>query len=112
MGIAVMAAFSLNPDKEVDSDPKSVTFGQIKDKLTGMAYNVFGRFTSVIRYIMMMITGERRVDEQGEKISTGQESWKFFRGKFNPIAGVASDALITRKTFDGKPYFCLYLWVI
>ena len=43
-----------------------------------MAYNVFGRFTSVIRYIMMMITGERRVDEQGEKISTGQESWKFF----------------------------------
>ena len=104
MGIAIMAAFSLNPDKEVDSDPKSVTFGQVKDNLTGMAYNVFGRFTSVIRYIMMMITGERRVDEQGEKISGGQESWKFFRGKFNPIAGIASDALITKKTFDGKPY--------
>jgi hypothetical protein len=104
MGIAVMAAISLNKDYEVDSDPKSVTFGQVKNINTGMAYNIFGRFTSVIRYIMMMITGERRIDEQGEKISTGQESWKFFRGKFNPIAGIASDALITRKTFDGKPY--------
>lgn len=104
MGVLIMAAYSLDPDKEVDYDPQSVTFGQIKDKKTGISYNIFGRFTSVARYITMMATGKRTVDEKGQKISTARETWKFFRGKFNPVAGVASDAIITKKTFDGRPY--------
>lgn len=111
MGFAIMALWALNPDKEVDTDPTSVTFGTVKDKVSGNSYNIFGRFTSLARLLAMLITNKKTI--QGEEIAlnekkggktTGEETWRFIRGKFNPVAGEVADAFIIKKTFDGKPY--------
>jgi hypothetical protein len=105
MGVSIMAAIALlDKDKEVDPDPRSVTFGQIKDKITGDAVNVYGRFTSVVRFVTLMALGVKEVRGELKTVDTGKEFFKFFRGKFNPVAGTAYDALITRKTYEGKPY--------
>jgi hypothetical protein len=105
MGVSIMAAIALlDKDKEVDSDPRSVTFGQVKDKITGNAFNIFGRFTSVVRYVTLMVLGVKEIRGELKTVDTGKETYKFFRGKFNPVAGTASDAIITRKTYEGKPY--------
>lgn len=111
MGFAIMALWALNPDKEVDTDPTSVTFGTVKDKVSGNSYNIFGRFTSLARLIAMLLMNKKTI--QGEEIklnetkggkTTGEETWRFLRGKFNPVAGEVTDAFIIKKTFDGKPY--------
>jgi len=105
MGVSIMAAIALlDKDKEVDADPRSVTFGQVKDKITGVAFNIYGRFTSVVRYVTLMVLGVKEIRGELKTVDTGKETFKFFRGKFNPVAGAASDALITRKTYEGKPY--------
>lgn len=105
MGVSIMAAIALlDDDKEVDADPRSVTFGQVKDKITGDAFNIYGRFTSVVRYVTLMVLGVKEIRGELKTVDTGKETFKFFRGKFNPVAGTASDALITRKTYQGKPY--------
>lgn len=105
MGVSIMAAIALlDKDKEVDADPRSVTFGQVKDKITGTAFNIYGRFTSVVRFVVLMALGVKEVRGELKTVDTGKEFYKFFRGKFNPVAGTASDALITRKTYEGKPY--------
>ena len=105
MGVSIMAAIALlDKDKEVDADPRSVTFGQVKDKITGVAFNIYGRFTSVVRYVTLMVLGVKEIRGELKTVDTGKETFKFFRGKFNPVAGTASDALITRKTYEGKPY--------
>ena len=105
MGVSIMAAIALlDKDKEVDADPRSVTFGQVKDKITGDAFNIYGRFTSVVRYVTLMVLGVKEIKGELKTVDTGKETFKFFRGKFNPVAGTASDALITRKTYEGKPY--------
>jgi hypothetical protein len=105
MGVSIMAAIALlDKDKEVDADPRSVTFGQIKDKITGDAVNVYGRFTSVVRFVTLMALGVKEVRGELKTVDTGKEFFKFFRGKFNPVAGTAYDAIITRKTYEGKPY--------
>jgi hypothetical protein len=105
MGVSIMAAIALlDKDKEVDADPRSVTFGQIKDKITGTAVNVYGRFTSVVRFVTLMALGVKEVRGELKTVDTGKEFFKFFRGKFNPVAGTAYDAVITRKTYEGKPY--------
>lgn len=105
MGVSIMAAIALlDKDKEVDPDPRSVTFGQIKDKITGDAVNVYGRFTSVVRFVTLMALGVKEVRGELKTVDTGKEFFKFFRGKFNPVAGTAYDAIITRKTYEGKPY--------
>lgn len=102
--VAAAALALLDDDKEVDADPRSVTFGQVKDKITGDAFNIYGRFTSVVRYVTLMVLGVKEIKGELKTVDTGKETFKFFRGKFNPVAGTASDALITRKTYEGKPY--------
>ena len=43
--ILVMAALSMRDDTEVDWDPLSVTFGQVKNIDTGSSINLFGPYT-------------------------------------------------------------------
>lgn len=106
----VMFLWALNDDKEVDLDPSSVTFGQVKDKVSGNSYNILGRFTSVARILAMLSMGKKTIDGQEIELdksrfgaSRGNEIWRFTRGKFNPVAGEVSD-FITQKTFDNKQY--------
>jgi hypothetical protein len=103
-GVALMAAYSLLPNKQVDWDPESVTFGQVKDTETGWGYNIFGRLTPVIRYIAMVTTLTKKVGQgKAQVVDPLKETYKFVRGKMQPTAGIFSD-LMMRKDFSGKPY--------
>lgn len=103
MGALVMGAMALSEDKEVDYDPTSVTFGQVRDTKNGWSYNVFGRFTPYVRYLAMMALRGKRIDGKPVKFDAKAETYKFFRGKAAPVAGVTSD-LIFSENFQGKRY--------
>ena len=102
-GVLIMAAMALLPDREVDYDPRSVTFGQVKNTKSGQAINIFGRLTPIIRYIVMMTTFKKIQGTKEKMVEGVKETYKFLRGKMNPVAGVATDVLM-RKDFSGKPY--------
>jgi len=100
----IMAAASLQDDVEVDADPESVTFGQIKNTKTGWSINLLGPYSSVVRYLTLLLTATKKMTTgETRKADIVQESYKFFRGKANPLVGLGAD-IFTRKTFTGKPY--------
>jgi hypothetical protein len=103
MGALIMAAMALDPDKEVDSDPTSVTFGQVKDTKNGWSYNIFGRFTPYVRYLAMMILRGKKINDKPVKFDAKAETYKFMRGKAAPFTGVAAD-LAFSQNFQGKKY--------
>ena len=103
MGVLVMAAMALDPDKEVDSDPVSVSFSQVKDSVNGWAYNVFGRFTPYLRYISMMTLRDKVINGKPVKFDAKAETYKFARGKAAPFTGVAADLMFSQN-FQGKQY--------
>jgi hypothetical protein len=103
MGALIMAAMALDPDKEVDSDPTSVTFGQVRDTKNGWSYNIFGRFTPYVRYLAMMTLRAKAINGKPVKFDAKAETYKFFRGKAAPFAGVATD-LAFSENFQGKKY--------
>jgi hypothetical protein len=100
----IMAAASMQDDVEVDSDPESVTFGQIKNTKTGWSVNLLGPYSSVVRYLTLLLTATKKMTTgETRKADIVKESYKFFRGKANPLIGLGAD-VITRKTFTGQPY--------
>jgi hypothetical protein len=103
MGALVMAAMALDPDKEVDSDPISVTFGQVKDAVNGWAYGVYGRFTPYVRYLAMMTLRDKVINGKPVKFDAKAETYKFARGKAAPFTGVAADLMFSQN-FQGKQY--------
>ena len=98
----IMAAIALDDDFEVDYDPRSVTFGQLKQISTGDSWNPYGRFTSVVRYLLLMMLGVRYINDEQSRADFKTETFKFFRGKMSPAYGLSLD-LIFRETFDGQP---------
>lgn len=103
MGVLIMGAMALDPDKDVDYDPESVTFGQVKDTKNGWSYNIFGRFTPYVRYLAMMAMKGKSINGKPVKFDAKAETYKFFRGKASPFAGVATD-LAFSENFQGKKY--------
>jgi hypothetical protein len=103
MGALVMAAMALDPDKEVDSDPLSVTFAQVKDSVNGWAYGVYGRFTPYVRYLTMMTLRDKVINGKPVKFDAKAETYKFMRGKAAPFTGVAADLMFSQN-FQGKQY--------
>ena len=103
MGALIMGAMALDPDKEVDYDPESVTFGQVRDTKNGWSYNIFGRFTPYVRYLAMMIMRGKAINGKPVKFDAKAETYKFFRGKMAPFAGVATDVSFS-ENFQGKKY--------
>lgn len=97
-----MAALALDDDFEVDYDPRSVTFGQIKQISTGKSWNPYGRFTSVVRYLILMMLGVRYIGDEKLRADFKTETFKFFRGKMAPAYGLGLD-LAFREGFDGQP---------
>jgi hypothetical protein len=103
MGALIMGAMALDPDKEVDYDPESVTFGQVRDTKNGWSYNIFGRFTPYVRYITMMLLRGKSINGKPVKFDAKAETYKFFRGKMAPFAGVSTDLALS-ENFQGKKY--------
>ena len=111
--ILIMAALSMRDDTEVDWDPRSVTFGQVKNTDTGYSINLFGPYASIVKFLVMVgssatspITGSpavKKKDGKSEKVDMVQEIYKFWRGKANPITGIGAD-IATNKAFTGRPY--------
>jgi hypothetical protein len=97
-----MAALALDDDFEVDYDPRSVTFGQLKQISTGKSWNPYGRFTSVVRYLILMMLGVRYIGDDKMRADFKTETFKFFRGKMAPAYGLGLD-LAFREGFDGQP---------
>ena len=98
----IMAAIALDDDFEVDYDPRSVTFGQLKQISTGKSWNPYGRFTSVVRYLILMMLGVRYIGDEKMRADFKTETFKFFRGKMAPAYGLGLD-MAFREGFDGQP---------
>ncbi len=103
MGALIMTAFALDDDFEVDYDPRSVTFGQIKHIPSGDAWNIFGRFTSVVRFVTLMATGVKYIRSEAVPVEYGKEVYKFIRGKAAPAPGLVTD-MVLRQKFNGEPF--------
>lgn len=109
MGVAVMMAASFAGAK-VDYDPRSVTFG---DVIVGdHHYNVFGRYTPVIKAIVQFAMGERVKKDGVQDLDTGKRGAKtrmgivggFFRGKMTPVAGALYDLAEGKNYFTNEPF--------
>lgn len=109
MGVGVMAAAALGGAR-VDYDPRSVTFG---DVIIGEHhYNVFGRYTPVVKALVQVATGERVKKDGVQDLDTGKRGAKtrmgvvggFFRGKMTPAAGAFYDLAEGKNYFTNEPF--------
>lgn len=110
VGVAIMGLAALGGAK-VDYDPRSVTFGDI---IVGdHHYNVFGRFTPIIKTIVQATLGAR-VKAGGEVQDLDNGKWGaktragvvggFFRGKTTPAFGAALNLAEGRNYFTNQPF--------
>lgn len=106
MGIAVMAAIAYATGGNADLNPTSVTFGTVQNG--DNRWTVFGRFTSVIRMLAMLLSRQRTTERGTQELdsnkygaTTGNELWKFVRGKMNPSLSYGVD-IATNTTFQGS----------
>jgi hypothetical protein len=109
VGVAIMGAAALGGAK-VDSDPYSVTFGDI---IAGdHHYNVFGRFAPVVKTLIQASSGRR--DTKGGQIDLDNPRiggktrlgvvGGFFRGKVTPAVGTAMNLIEGQDYFTKKPF--------
>jgi len=82
-----------------------------------LSINLLGPYGSVIKQLVLLgsstlstLSGGRLgpakkigADGQPKKVDIVRESYKFFRGKANPLVGISAD-IMTGKGFSGKPY--------
>lgn len=109
IGVGVMGAAALGGAK-VDYDPRSVTFG---DVIVGdHHYNVFGRYTPVIKGLVQFAMGERVKKDGVQDLDSGKRGAKtrmgvvggFFRGKMTPFAGSMYDLAEGKNYFTNQPF--------
>lgn len=103
VAISSVAAYSFGG--ELDIDPTSVTFMDIKFP-NGKSYNITGGFAQYIKVLFQTIEGGKTRDGKFEKFKgnkdAGSNLLRFGRGKVTPISGVGID-LLTGKDFSNKP---------
>jgi hypothetical protein len=110
IGVALMGAAALGGAK-VDYDPRSVTFG---DVIFGdHHYNVFGRFTPVIKVLVQAGMGKRiKGGGQEQDLDSGKFGAKtradvvygFIRGKTTPAIGTALNLMEGRNYFTNEKF--------
>lgn len=109
VGVAIMGAAALGGAK-VDSDPYSVTFGDI---IAGdHHYNVFGRFAPVVKTIVQMASGRRDSKSGVNDLDKPKYGGKtrlsvlggFVRGKVTPAVGTAMNLIEGKDYFTQKPF--------
>lgn len=109
LGVAVMGAAALG-GATVDYDPRSVTFGDII--IGNHHYNVFGRYTPVIKALVQYAWGERVKKDGVQDLDSGKRGSKtrmgviggFFRGKMTPAAGALYDLSEGKNYFTNEPF--------
>jgi len=104
-GVAISYSFAKMFGGEVDNDPKSQSFMDIKfgDK----SYNIFGGFSQYVRLVAQTIAGgvtrDGKFQEFGGRKDRGANVLHFFRGKLTPVSGVVTDMMSGMKDFSGQP---------
>jgi hypothetical protein len=100
----IMLAFSLNDDYEVDYDPRSTGFGNIKNKKTGVSDNVGGRFAPILKFFVINLPymGYKMIQGEPVRADILKENYKFLRGKASPFPGVLAD-LYMGENLKGDP---------
>lgn len=110
IGVAIMGAAALGGAK-VDSDPRSVTFGDVI--IGDHHYNVFGRFTPVVKVLVQAGLGKRiKSTGQEQDLDSGKFGAKtrtdvvagFFRGKTTPVVGTALNLMEGRNYFTNEKF--------
>lgn len=103
MGVAALAG------ARVEMDPKSSNFGQIQ--VGNSRVNIYGAFTTPIRYAAQLLKGERTISETGEEMRAdrGGTFAKAVRSKLAPVPSLVTDlgAALggdTARDFSGRPY--------
>lgn len=106
MGIATMAAIAYATGGKPDLNPTSVTFGTVDNG--DYKWTVFGRFTSVVRMLAMLLSREKTTERGTQELdngrygaTTGNEAWKFIRGKMNPSLAFGVD-IATNQMYSGE----------
>lgn len=99
--MALSYGFALANGGEIDDDPLSSTFMDVKLP-NGKSYNFTGGFSGYIRAICQFAQGKKHKD--GESIKTGrlETAGRFFRGKTPPVTGAMMN-LAAGKDFMGRP---------
>jgi len=104
-GVAISYSFAKIFGGEVDNDPTSQSFMDIKfgDK----SYNIFGGFSQYVRLVAQTIAGgvtrDGKFQEFGGRKDRGANVLHFFRGKLTPVSGVVTDMMSGMKDFSGQP---------
>lgn len=109
VGVGIMGAAAFG-GADVDWDPRSVTFGDIK--VGNHHYNVFGRYTPVVKTVVQATLGSRMIKGQKQDLDNPKMGGKtrtgviggFFRGKMTPFAGSMYDLANHKNYFTNEPF--------
>ncbi len=99
--MALSYGFALAFGGDVDNDPLSSTFMDIKLD-NGKSYNFTGGFSGYIRAISQFAMGEKHKNGQSKDANRLETAGRFFRGKTPPVTSAALN-LASGKNFMGQP---------
>lgn len=112
IAVGIMAAAALGGNT-VHYDPRDPKFGDVQfGEDENKSFNVFGRYAGMIKLIANLVPGflgGGRMDKEGKVVSTYDKGGKtgggvvggFFRGKMNPVSGLAYDVFLN----DNKGFY-------
>lgn len=109
IGVALMGVAALGGAK-VDYDPRSSTFGDVI--MGDHHYNVFGRFTPVVKAIVQAASGTKITKGGATDLDSGKFGAKnrldpvvgFFRGKVTPFVGASLNLAAGKDYFTNKKF--------
>lgn len=100
-GTAALGLISLDPDVDVEINPRSSDFGKIRVGQTRVDF--WGGFLPLLRFVTQMTTNQRQGLGTGQTtpIDRGDTIKRFVRSKLSPLAGLVPD-IATGRTFVGE----------
>lgn len=103
---AITYGFAYSFGGEVDDDPTSQTFMDVK--VGDKSYNFAGGFAQYIRLVAQNLAGGQTRDGKFKSLAekgkdAGSNTLHFLRGKLTPVSGVVVDVFSGMKDFNGQP---------
>jgi len=105
IGFSVMGLL-LAHGVDIEKDPRSSDFGKIKiGEDENIRLDIWGGYQQIARYFAQFLSGEGKSTgtESEYKKSRSETAAQFLRSKASPLAGLAADTLLTKRTMMGDP---------